>query len=563
MIKLDVHKKDGFIITWPYHPDPSVRYAYINKVKQTAGFAFDKSAGGWVSHGPEVLLDMDRIDLWPYITEITPQAAARAAGFRAILEGILEAKHQDAPGEYGYQKAGTETLVLQDRGLLADDMGLGKSKQALDAAARLDARRILIVSPKTLTHNWLSEIQKWYPRWHTHIVGDTKAERAAAAGWIKSEDHAADEQFQQPVIMIINYEKLRLKDWPFDLHWDIIILDEAQKLKNTATQLAKAARRLKTDRMWALTGTPMEIRIEELYGIMSLLRPSVFGNYLRFREQHLILDAWGNVIGPRNLELLKDRIAPWMIRRKKEDVLKQLPPKLYNTLYVELAPDERKQYDKIKREFLNWLAEHDRSMSEANALTQLLRLQQFTCSPNLFDEDSTSSKYETLVETIKEWDGRVMVFSRFSQMAERLLYWLCEDLGPEMSREALITGDVNSEARVDRIARFNAGELGKVFVSTDAGAYGLNVTGADLIIHYDQLWNVGKMWQREDRLHRIGQQNPVNVLNLICSGTVDEGMLKVLEKRREIFIDVIDGAEDKALSKLGSAAIRKIVEGRI
>lgn len=550
MIKLDIYKKDGFILTWPYHPDPSVRYAYINKVKQTAGFAFNKSAGGWVSDGPEVLLDMDRIDLWPYVTEITPQAAARAAGFRALLEGILDAKHQETPGEYGYQKAGTDVLVLQDRSILADDMGLGKSKQALDACAKLDAQRILIVAPKTLTYNWLAEIQKWYPDWANAIViPDSKKAKEDAWSCLDSDRW----------IVIINYEKLRLKDWPFDLHWDIIILDEAQKLKNTATQLAKAARRLKTARMWALTGTPMEIRIEELYGIMSLLRPSVFGGYLRFREQHLIMDAWGNVIGPKNLELLKDKIAPWMTRRKKEDVLKQLPPKLYNTLYVELAPDEAKQYTKIKREFLEWLAEHDRSSNEANALTQLLRLQQFTCSPDLLEDGPEGSKFQALVETIDEYEGKIVIFTRFEKMANRLVEWLPGRVDPE----GFISGPVKAQDRVDRVTHFNTGALGKVLVSTDAGAYGLNITGADLIIHYDQLWNPGKMWQREDRLHRIGQQNPVNVLNLVCNGTVDEGMLKVLDKRREIFKDIIDGAEDKAISKLGSAAIRKIVEGKI
>jgi len=561
MIILDVYKEDGFKLTWPYHPDAQVRYAIINTVKRTAGFTFNPNAKAWVSEGPEVLLDMDRIDLWEHVTEITPQAAARAAFFRALLEGIIEAKHEEHEGQYGYQQAGTNTLVLQDRSILADDMGLGKSKQSLDAIAKLGVKRILVVAPKTLTYNWAHELEKWYPSWTTIVASDDRKQRKAQ--WSEWElDRKAE---IAPAVFIVNYEKLRLNDWDYTRYWDVVVLDEAQKLKNTAAQISKAAKKLKTDRMWALTGTPMEIRIEELYGIMSLLRPSVFGNYIRFREQHLVLDAWGNVIGPRNLELLKDRIAPWMTRRRKTDVLKQLPPKLYNTVYVDLSPAERAGYKHIKDEFIAWLDEHGKSANEANSLTQMLRLQQYTSSPDLLadmdDVEVRGTKYAELLDIIKEYDGRIMVFTRFEQMAMRLLNWLCADV--EAHPEAYITGGVKSEERVPRVELFNNGKLGKVFISTDAGAYGLNVTGADLIIHYDQLWNPGKMWQREDRLHRIGQENPVNVLNLVCSETVDEGMLKVLDKRREIFVDIVDGAEEKAISKLGAGSLKKIVEGKL
>ena len=558
MITLDAHKKEGLKVSWPWIPDANTRYSYINKVKRTGGFVWNASAKAWIAEGPEVILDMDRIDLWQHISTITPEATARVAAFRTNLELILNAKEEEHEGAYGYQKTGTKSLVLQKRGILADDMGLGKSKQALDACAQVDAKNILIVAPKSLTWNWYYEIEKWYPKWQTYaVISDDKRKRQAQ--W----ESLDDDRF----IAIVNYEKLRLGDWPSDIHWDVIIFDEAHRLKNPQTATYKQAKKLRSEYLWAITGTPMEIRIEELYGIMTLLRPGLFGGWMRFREQHLMMDAWGNVLGPKNLELLKERISPWMTRRRKEDVLTQLPPKIYNNVFVELSPSELKEYNKIKSEFYSWLAENDRNINEANTLTQLLRLQQYTSSPDLLanedDEVIRGSKYEVLKEVLQDWDGKVMIFSRFAQMILALLEWLQEDFKNDMHPEALIAGGIDGKVRVERVEKFNNDQLGRFLLSTDAGAYGLNVTGANLIIHYDQLWNPGKMWQREDRLHRIGQAQVVNVLTLITEGTVDEGMAKVLDKRREIFKDIVDGAEDVAIQRLGAGNLKKLVEGKL
>ncbi len=562
MITLDAWKDNGFVVRWPYFPDNAKRYAIINKVKQTAGFIFNPQAKGWIADGPEVLLDMDRVKLWPFVTTITPAARARVDKFRIDLEGILTAKHsKDDPftwGEYAYQQAGTEALVRQVRGLLADDMGLGKSKQALDGIdyiwqnnlAKQQTPLCLVVAPNSLVYNWAAEIDKWYPEWNMFVVPNGKADRAKM--W-----RVLDDYYDIPVVVIVNYEKLRLADWPKDIKWDVIVCDEAQKIKNTQTATHKAVKKLKTQFLWGLTGTPLEMRVEEVYGIMSILRPAVFGNFLRFREQHLVTDSWGQVIGQRNPELLKERLGPWMTRRKKADVLKQLPPKIYNTVYAEMSPDEAKEYMRIKHEFLAWLKDKDTMSNEATSLTQLLRLQQFTCSPVLLEGTMPGCKYEMLRETIDGWEGQVMVFTRFAKMANLLLEWM------ECNPSALIAGEVKSEDRVKRVAAFNEGKLGKVLVSTDAGAYGLNVTSADLVIHYDQLWNPGKMRQREDRLHRIGQENIVNVVNLVVTGTIDEGMMKVLAKRQALFDDIIEGAEDAAITKIGTAGLKKIVEGNL
>lgn len=551
MISVSTYKKEGFKLTWPFYPDVNTRTSIILTVKEVAGLSFSKPEGGWVSEGPEVILDMDRIALWNYVSCIMPDAQRRIDAFRQDLEKMLEVKHQEAQGQYGYQKIGSETLALQSRSLLADSMGLGKSKQVLDAVATMKPRNVLVIAPKTLTYNWLAEVEKWYPNWDCSVVPDAKKLR----GEFWSRLAKVDLQ-----IIIANYEKLLLADWP-SIDWDVIVFDEANKIKNTKTKTHKLAKKLKGQYIWALSGTPMEIRLDDLYGIMSILRPSVFGTWTRFKDHHLVMDGWGNIIGQTKTELLKERIAPWMLRRKKEDVLKQLPPKLYNNVFIELGHEEKREYDKIKKDFVTWLTENEKSLNQATAIVQLLRLQQFVDSPDLLadegDAEVRGSKLAALEEIIQEHDGRLMVFTRFEQMANRLVSWL--GLNPQ----ALISGPIPAAARVSRVAAFNAGTLGKVLVSTDAGAYGLNVTGADVVVHYDQLWNPGKMWQREDRLHRIGQTQTVNVLNLLVQDSIDEGMARVLDKRRELFKDIVDGAEDTAIMKLGTSALRKIIEGRL
>lgn len=451
-------------------------------------------------------------------------------------------------------------------------MGLGKSKEALDAAFVIKAADILILAPKTLLWNWLAEIEKWgyLDCWVPFIVPDNKRKDM----WQDFDAHGECGR-----IVLANYEKTILQDWPFDRKWDVLVLDEVTKCKNTQTKTWRRVQRIvqTSDNVWALTGTPLEMRLEELWGIMSLLRPTILGSFSRFRDQHLILDFWGNVIGSKNHELLRERIAPWLLRRTKAEVASYLPPKLYNEIWIDLSPEEREEYEKIKRAFLLWLAEHGRSASEANVLTQLLRLQQFTSSPALLatpegsdqtvfsggpvgfisqkDNNFHGSKLEALRELLAEWEGRAVVFTRFAKMAELLVKEL------ELPEEAIIAGYVPAEERVPRIEAFNRGELGKVLASTDAGAFGLNITGADMICHLDMLWNPSRMVQREDRLHRIGQERPVNVVKLLCKGTIDVGMNKILAKREMLFDDVINRAATEERARWSEAQLRRLVDG--
>jgi len=540
-LKLDVHGEKGFEAKFPYSPQN------VADIKRCLGFQWDKKGKKWYSEGPEVLLDLERNKME---FEASPAAKARADELYQQLTDVWWAKDPTKAElddeKYAFQCSGTQVLVLQKYGILADEMGLGKSKQALDACAEMHCKDILILAPKSLLWNWQEEVRKWYPDWVIDVLPDKKEERGHF--W----------QFRFPCAVVANYEKLLLQDWP-EFNWDALILDEITRAKNTRTQTHKQLRRLVSSakNVFALTGTPLEMRIEELYGITSLVRPSVFGNYSRFRDQHLVTDFFGNVVGSKGHQLLKERIGPWMTRRTKAEVASQLPPKVYNTHWIELSAGERQGYEEIRRDYVRWLQENERDLREANALTQLLRLQQFTSSPELIDSGSVGSKFCELEEIIGEWPGRVVVFTRFADMARRLSLWLNLPAG------AIIHGGVPADDRLPRIDSFNNGNLGNVLVSTDAGAYGLNITGADLVIHYDMLWNPAKLWQREDRLHRIGQERTVNVLKLITKDTVDEGMLRVLEKREELFHDIVDGAEEAALLRLSPRQLRLVAEGKL
>lgn len=534
---------DGFAALFPYNKQ------HIDQLKQCLGYEWNAKEKCWESQGPEVLLDMQRFGI--EITDLTPKARELAETFRKQIWEILDAKSEpilEVP--YDYQRQGTRVLKSSERYLLGDDMGIGKTKQALDAAVELGAANILVLCPKTLTYNWLAEVEKWHPEVEASIVPDSRSDRVNF--W----------ESPLPRIIIANYEKVLLADWPSKTSWDVLILDEIQRLKNQTTATYKVVRTVvrRSQYVWGLTGTPLEIRLQELYSIFTLLRPALFGNFMRFRDQHLIWDWAGNVVGSRNLELLRDRLGYFMLRRTKQEVLANLPPKVYNNQFIKLSMLEQKEYQQLLMDFDSFLQEHEMGGSDS-AITQLIRMRQYCCSPQLLDIERHGSKYEALVELIEDWNGSVLIFCFFEKMTALLAQWLKKDVG--FNPLAYISGPVAARDRIQRAKDFNDGKLGRIFLSTDAGQQGINLTGADLVIHYDQLWNPQKMHQREDRAHRIGQQGTVNVTNLLCMDTIDAGMYQLNLERQELFDSVIEGAEEAMLRKLDSPRLRRIAEGRL
>lgn len=542
-------KKNGLAVQWPL----SANWRHeVDVVKQCLGLSFDKKESAWVSEGPEILLDMNRFGI--QIDNLTPEARRIAEKFRKQIWDTIDCRQLDIEAEmYGYQAQGAKFLSIMPSAILGDDMGTGKSKQSLDAASLIRADQILVLAPKTLCYNWLDEVQKWHPEWTVEVLPDGAKERKEY--WSIGRD--------LPNVTIANYEKLQRPDWPDKERWDVIICDEASRLKNSKTVTYKRVKRIaqNTRYIWALTGTPLEIRVEELYSILSLLRPSVLGGFMRFKDAHLNTDWNGNVVGVKNLPLLRDRIAPFILRRTKKELRKQLqlPEKLPpQNLLVKLSPEEVAAYEGFKDQVNNWLSAHNVS-GKGNALVEMLRSRQFCATPAIFtDELGKGSKFHAIKEIIDEWEGKVVLFSFFEGVISKYHEWL------KCHPEAIISGKVSSAngERIRRIKAFNEGKLGKVLCCTDAGNMGLNITGANLVIHIDQLWNPQKMKQREDRLDRIGQTEPVTVMNAMCLDTIDYGMYLVNKERIKLFEDVVDGAEEAILMKLNAPRLKRIMEGK-
>lgn len=515
----------------------------VKDIRRVLGFNWDKKKTAWVSEGPEVLLDLERFG---FSADFDPAALRHAERFREQLWEILEAKSSAdvlEEARYAYQRAGTRVLEAVGNGILADDMGLGKTKQALDAIANLAALRVLVLAPKTLLYNWQAEVEKWHPELNCFVLSDDSRERKRS--WSELPEQA---------IIIANYEKVRLNDWPLNRQWDVCIMDEGQRLKSHKAVTHKRVKSIieQSKRAWLLTGTPLELNLRELYNIMGLLRPAVFGSggsgFLRFQDQHMYSEG----TGARNLELLRERLAPWMLRRTKAQVLKQLPPKVYTDLPVELSSWETKEYDKLRRDFKNWAHE---SGTAYNALTRLVRMRQFLCSPQLImDTVHRGSKWEALEALVEDYSGRIVVFSNYLEMARLLRSWLGDSI-------AYIDGNTPAKERLERVNAFNSGHAGQAFVSTDAAQLGVTLTGADMVVHFNPLWNPQQMHQREDRLHRIGQKSTVQVINLLATKTLDYGMKALLLERQELFDSVVEGAEDAMLQRLGMSRIERALDG--
>lgn len=546
-------RNQGLSIQFPYSAND------VENIKQVLGVHWNKEAKTWETDGPEVLMDMQRFGI--EVSSISPEARDIAEKFRQEIWDSMDARVMDFGNEqYGYQRQGSHWLASMPAGILGDSMGVGKTKQALDAAVLVGANRILVLCPKTLCYNWKNEVEKWHPHLSVGVVPSHKTDSRKHG--IGRDNYWAN----PPNVVIANYEKLRSDDWPYDYDWQIVIPDEAAKLKNAQTQVYKNVKRI-TKRLfseyptrnhfWPLTGTPLEIKLVELYNILSLARPAVLGNFYRFRDQHMECDWAGNVIGVRNLELLRDRIAPYILRRTKREVLPWLPGKVYTNAYVTLSDAERTAYDAFTADFNNWLSERGIS-GGGDPLVQTLRMRQFCCTPKLFtDELGTGSKFEMLEEVLQQHNGRAVIFCFFDEVVQHLRTWL------EPHARAFINGSVEAEERIRRVTAFNNGELGNIFISTDAGNAGINLVGADLIIHYDQLFNPQRMNQREDRLDRIGQEHQVNVINLLCLDTIDVGMYQLNREREQLFRNVVDGAEEAILRRLDAPRWRRLVEGRL
>ncbi|MBW2586207.1 MAG: DEAD/DEAH box helicase [Deltaproteobacteria bacterium] len=451
-----------------------------------------------------------------------------------------------------YQKDGFSWLVflheLNTGGILADDMGLGKTVQAIAlllwAKSKYKRKLNLVVAPTSVVPNWEREIAKFAPGLKTVVwQGPNRSQRAP--------------ELEKADVMITSYALLRRDEellQALDLRY--VILDEAQHIKNPMSQTARSAKKLSSERRLALTGTPIENRLSELWSIFDFVSPGLLGTLKTFEERIARPIDRGDM---DTAQRLRGTIKPFVMRRLKRDVAADLPDKIEQEMIVPLAEEQSALYKQVlgqvRKSVLSEVEKKGVSKAQIQILAALTRLRQVACDPRLmklpdtnFDADD-SGKLGALREIIDEAiDGnhRVLVFSQFVQMLNHIRAALDTD---GVQYEYL---DGSTKDRIDRVDRFNEDTSVPVFlISLKAGGTGLNLTGADTVVHFDPWWNPAVEDQATDRAHRIGQTKNVNVYKLIAAGTVEEKILELSAKKRELVSNVLstEGSPLKGLTK--------------
>ncbi|MDT8391835.1 MAG: SNF2-related protein [Lentisphaeria bacterium] len=449
-----------------------------------------------------------------------------------------------------YQREGVAWMRLQEEcgfhGILADEMGLGKTIQALSTLCRRRrtgesaGRASLVVCPTSLVENWLVEAEKFAPELQVGVIhGPDRAERLAA---IDSFD-----------LIITSYALLRRDTEEYGKYeFDYVILDEAQHIKNPETANAKTCKSLRSRHRLILTGTPIENSLHELWSLFDFLLPGMLGTRKRFREEFELQAA--NGLRADVARELSAMIRPFILRRSKKDVCSQLPPKIEQVMYCELSDLQRQMYRDIlaaSHQMLKQAKEEGFNNARFDLLGLLMRMRQICCHPALLpaalqpqiDEPLPSAKMDLLKEIIFQAidsDSRMLIFSQFTGMLKLIRPWLEE----QNIRYQYLDG--STKDRLKRVNDFNEDPSIPVFlISLKAGGTGLNLTGADTVIHYDQWWNPMVEDQATDRSHRIGQKKSVTSIKLVARNTVEEKILALQADKRELFNQLLAGAQTK------------------
>ena len=453
-----------------------------------------------------------------------------------------------------YQKRGTGWILslyeARMGGILADEMGLGKTVQVIAAVSAAKKKngpmKSLIVTPTSLVYHWLAEFKRFDDSLLVRLISGVREERR----------HQIEELQADPAVDVIvtSYPLLRrdielLRDMPLRF----AILDEAQFVKNAQSIGAAAAKELNAQVRVALTGTPMENHTGELWSIFDFALPGYLGTQAAF------LRRYG---GSERAEELQERIRPFLMRRLKQEVLSDLPAKREQSLYAAMTPEQERVYSQLletlREHVTEALAKGSLPRARMQVLSVLLKLRQVCCHPRLFlpDYEGTSGKLELLVQTVQQATQskrRMLVFSQFVGM----LQIIRKRLSREGVKTLYLDGSTPPETRQALCDRFNGGE-GQVFlISLKAGGTGLNLTGADLVIHYDPWWNPAVEDQATDRAHRIGQTRDVDVVRLIAQGTIEEKVTDLSKRKRAIFDRVVLAGES-ALEALTEDDIRNL-----
>ena len=431
-------------------------------------------------------------------------------------------------------------------GILADDMGLGKTLQMIAFMKSKTNETHLVICPASLVYNWSAELQRFAPDMKVCMMVGNVSERRELI-----------EKYQEYDVVVTSYDLLKRDiEMYVGKNFDCQIIDEAQNIKNPSTQVAKAVKSINSRTRFALTGTPIENRLSELWSIFEYLMPGYLYSYKHFKEtfeEKIISDAEKD--NDNSIARLHAMISPFLLRRLKKDVLKELPDKIEKIVYSGFGQEQDKLYRAVEKNMIMSLQKKtDSEFNESKLLilAELTKLRQICCDPSLLYENYTngSAKLDTCIELIEsavEGGHKILLFSQFATM----LKILEENLTHRKIRTMTITGSTSKVKRRQLVDEFQAGGADVFLISLKAGGTGLNLTAADMVIHYDPWWNVAAQNQATDRAHRIGQENNVTVVKLIAKDTIEERILKLQDKKKDLADKIIseEGVGLSALSK--------------
>lgn len=422
-------------------------------------------------------------------------------------------------------------------GILADDMGLGKTLQSiallLAAKEAGEAGTSLVICPASLIYNWQEEFARFAPGLKVMLIVGTQKERAEKIAQLRDYD-----------VIITSYDLLK-RDIPAyaDLVFNYEFIDEAQFIKNHLTAAAKAVKLITAKHRFALTGTPIENRLSELWSIFDYLMPGYLYEYSYFKKEfeQPIVKSSDEFAAKR----LKQLVSPFILRRLKQDVLKELPEKMEEVRIACFDAKQQALYDGQVVKTLKLVqsqSEEELSKSKIQILAELTRLRQICCDPSLAfsNYEGASAKRELCIEMVQsaiEGEHKVLIFSQFKSMLELL----AEDLKREGIAYYTITGETPKEKRLELVRAFNNDATPVFLISLKAGGTGLNLTGADVVIHYDPWWNVAAQNQATDRAHRIGQKKVVSVYKLVAKNSIEEKIIKMQNDKQSLAESILSG----------------------
>jgi superfamily II DNA or RNA helicase len=457
---------------------------------------------------------------------------------------------------YTYQREGALFAVKAGRCLIGDDMGLGKTVEALAAAELManlfNIQRVLIISPTSLKYQWRSEIEKFCDRTVDVVEGFN----------YQREQIYKNESFYK----LLNYE-LVFRDIDFIREWapDLIILDEAQRIKNWKTRTAKYIKQLVSPFAMVLTGTPIENRIEELHSIMEFIDRQRLGPLYRFVFNHRVTDEGGKVIGYRDLQSIRESLKDVMIRRRKTEVLRQLPDRIDKNFFVQMTKEQWVIHDEnceiVAKLVAKWRRYRFLSEADHRRLRIALNFMRMAADNTYLVDKMTvhgpkiEELEELLGEIVVEGGEKAVIFSQWLRMTELVEHVLKRNkIG-----YAHLNGSIPSRERKGLISQFRDDRDCKVFLSTDAGGVGLNLQSGSVVINMDIPWNPAVLEQRIGRVHRLGQHKTVRVINFISSSSIEERILDLLKFKRSLFAGVLD-EDGENIVMLGDSQMKRFMK---